>query len=374
MKHFSTYLRLFLFIALLAIACTSYAQTTATIDYRLYSTKAHPYMLPNVGEFTLLFKTGYTIYISITDMDKGSGDFYKNWSDRSSTKEFTVDTLGIDATDVGDWVLNYRKNSTNSTMKFHLHAQIDLQDQTIGSATYGNYPDFIWVALGGSAKISAGPNMASYKWKNYADAAFPFVANISDSVRTFSVGAYMGRANDGASVSTSDTITILEKPTINAAAKTLSFGSTVAGVSYSIMKGGAVVGTDTTWTQAANYVGDGNAKSFSLTDGIYKLWVSSDGHTAVYPYGNIVLGTATQVEKVNHSNINLYPNPMTESFSISGIEGESTVSVSDLNGKTMFSKQVLVNQKISVSTLPKGMYIAKIITAEGAIKRKIIKE
>jgi hypothetical protein len=48
--------------------------------------------------------------------------------------------------------------------------------------------------------------------------------------------------------------------------------------------------------------------------------------------------------------------------------------VLDLNGKTMFIKEVLGNENIKVGTLPKGIYIAKIITNSGTIERKIVKE
>ncbi len=87
-----------------------------------------------------------------------------------------------------------------------------------------------------------------------------------------------------------------------------------------------------------------------------------------------IVEMSTAVPTLSDKKVYLYPNPMTESFQISGVEGTSTVSVSDLNGKTLFSKQVLGNENISVVKLPKGRYIAKIITAEGTIERKIIKE
>ena len=87
-----------------------------------------------------------------------------------------------------------------------------------------------------------------------------------------------------------------------------------------------------------------------------------------------IIEMTTAIPNLLDSRVNLYPNPMTESFSISGIECTCTVSVSDLNGKILFKKQVIGNENVSVGTLTKGMYIAKIITTEGTIERKIIKE
>ena len=90
-------------------------------------------------------------------------------------------------------------------------------------------------------------------------------------------------------------------------------------------------------------------------------------------FTNIVEMT-TAVPTLSDAKVNLYPNPMSESFQISGIVGTSTLSVLDLNGKTIFSKQVVENENISVGTLPKGVYIAKLITNNGTIERKIVKE
>ena len=87
-----------------------------------------------------------------------------------------------------------------------------------------------------------------------------------------------------------------------------------------------------------------------------------------------IIEMTTAVPTLLDTKVNLYPNPMTESFQINGVEGTSTVSVSDLNGKILFKKQVIGNENVSVGTLTKGMYIAKIITTEGTIERKIIKE
>ena len=87
-----------------------------------------------------------------------------------------------------------------------------------------------------------------------------------------------------------------------------------------------------------------------------------------------IIEMTTAVPTFSNTKVNLYPNPMIESFQISGIEGTSTVSVYDLNGKTLFSKQVMAKENISVATLPKGIYIAKIITSDTTIERKIVKE
>ena len=70
----------------------------------------------------------------------------------------------------------------------------------------------------------------------------------------------------------------------------------------------------------------------------------------------------------------MYPNPITESFQINGMGGMGTMTLSDLNGRTLLLKQLTGNEIISVSMLPKGIYVTKLITIEGTIIRKVVKE
>ena len=90
-------------------------------------------------------------------------------------------------------------------------------------------------------------------------------------------------------------------------------------------------------------------------------------------FANIV-ETTTAISNITNASINLYPNPITESFQISGLEGMGTITLSDLNGKIILLKQVFGNENISVGTLSKGIYILKIITNEGTIERKVVKK
>jgi hypothetical protein len=44
----------------------------------------------------------------------------------------------------------------------------------------------------------------------------------------------------------------------------------------------------------------------------------------------------------------------------------------DLNGKVLQSKQVSENEKVSMKSYPKGIYIAKLLTSEEIFTQKII--
>jgi len=83
---------------------------------------------------------------------------------------------------------------------------------------------------------------------------------------------------------------------------------------------------------------------------------------------------ATAVPELLDEKINIYPNSIAESFRIQGIEGIITISIYDMNGKTLLRKQVEANENISVSSFPKGLYLIRILTKEGTIERKIMKK
>jgi len=82
----------------------------------------------------------------------------------------------------------------------------------------------------------------------------------------------------------------------------------------------------------------------------------------------------TPVEnKVNNITIRLYPNPATDFFQLSGIEDTAVVTISDLHCRVLFTKQITGDEKISLSSLPKGVFIAKIRTSTLTVEKKLEK-
>jgi hypothetical protein len=69
-----------------------------------------------------------------------------------------------------------------------------------------------------------------------------------------------------------------------------------------------------------------------------------------------------------------YPNPAIDGFTIDGLEGTGTLTILDLNAKTLLTKQVTGNEYVSISSFPKGLYVVKISTNGKIIEDKIIKE
>ncbi|MBN1927534.1 MAG: T9SS type A sorting domain-containing protein [Prolixibacteraceae bacterium] len=76
---------------------------------------------------------------------------------------------------------------------------------------------------------------------------------------------------------------------------------------------------------------------------------------------------------INKENIIIHPNPANEYISLNGFDGKAFVRLSEINGKTVFSKEVKTNEKIEISKLTSGFYIAVIETRDQCIMQKFLK-
>lgn len=82
-----------------------------------------------------------------------------------------------------------------------------------------------------------------------------------------------------------------------------------------------------------------------------------------------------------HSDLkfSLYPNPTTDNIDLltTGNSFAQEIRFLDINGKLSYSQKIplATGQKITItiSTLPKGVYIAEIVTATGTSRQKLIK-
>lgn len=90
---------------------------------------------------------------------------------------------------------------------------------------------------------------------------------------------------------------------------------------------------------------------------------------------NNIEETKTQfVSKASNTAIRLYPNPATDFFQLSGIEDTAVVTISDLHCRILLTKQVTGDEQISLSSLPKGVFIAKIRTSTLTVEKKLEKK
>ena len=81
----------------------------------------------------------------------------------------------------------------------------------------------------------------------------------------------------------------------------------------------------------------------------------------------------TGLEDANINKAVIFPNPTTSHIQLKGIEGKANLSLFDIDGKLLLSKQFTDDETISVSSLPKGIYTLKIQTTTGVVERKLVK-
>jgi len=90
-------------------------------------------------------------------------------------------------------------------------------------------------------------------------------------------------------------------------------------------------------------------------------------------FTNIIEMPTTYTNLIN-GNIKIYPNPVKASFSVTGLNEAARITLSDINGKQVLVRQAGAGEAIPVSDLAKGIYILRVVTANGTLDRKLIKE
>jgi len=87
-----------------------------------------------------------------------------------------------------------------------------------------------------------------------------------------------------------------------------------------------------------------------------------------------IIEMITAVSDVTESNVSIYPNPVKETFRITGLNETAHIILTDINGKQVVNRQVGADEKIPVGELTEGIYILRIVTSDGILVRKLIKE
>ncbi len=88
-------------------------------------------------------------------------------------------------------------------------------------------------------------------------------------------------------------------------------------------------------------------------------------------FANIV-ESLTGLSPLSLETISLYPNPVTSGFRIKGMEGVGTLTLMDLTGKLLITKQVTANEFVSVSDVASGIYTLRITVHGGSTNRKLV--
>jgi len=134
---------------------------------------------------------------------------------------------------------------------------------------------------------------------------------------------------------------------------------------------------ETNQTQAIGFTG-----SLDLNPGSYsfKLYYNSGSWVGFTPSAlatlnfSIIPQVTTNNSELSSATYSIYPNPVKDNFTLKGLSKVATVTISDINGQTLLKKQVNVDEVLSVSSLPKGMYIITILNEEGSVNVKMLKK
>jgi len=71
--------------------------------------------------------------------------------------------------------------------------------------------------------------------------------------------------------------------------------------------------------------------------------------------------------------LKLVQDTITDCFYIEGLENTAQLIVSDLHCKVLIKQTITDRELVSTSSLRKGIYIARIITATGMVEKKLVK-
>ena len=106
-------------------------------------------------------------------------------------------------------------------------------------------------------------------------------------------------------------------------------------------------------------------------DGPY-VWQVQYGGQKVY---KIMLSLPLEVRSPTETDISVYPNPVTEQFSVIADHFNGLLNLYDTMGKNVMSDTFAGNGTFNISKLSAGIYFLKLSTKDGLIKStyKILK-
>ncbi len=99
------------------------------------------------------------------------------------------------------------------------------------------------------------------------------------------------------------------------------------------------------------------------SDGVFSDWSVKANFTTLQTEG---------IEGVNSDLVKLYPNPASTTVTVSGISGEATVSVVDMNGRTVYSERANETLTIDLTGYAQCAYFVRISGEQTLAIRKLI--
>lgn len=103
--------------------------------------------------------------------------------------------------------------------------------------------------------------------------------------------------------------------------------------------------------------------------GSYTKYLIATGWT---DFISIIEGTSA-LNNTSNFKIKIYPNPANDYLKIEGIEGNAILRITEMSGKLLLEQTIQKCDVVSIGKLPKGIYFVKLISNEGIIEKKVIK-
>ncbi|MDO9634427.1 MAG: T9SS type A sorting domain-containing protein [Paludibacter sp.] len=82
----------------------------------------------------------------------------------------------------------------------------------------------------------------------------------------------------------------------------------------------------------------------------------------------------SNLQTAQRVNFSIFPNPTADYFQVNGIVGSAKLVISNIHCKVFLTKDEIVNDDIiCLKSIPKGIYILKIISENGIERKKLEK-
>ena len=82
----------------------------------------------------------------------------------------------------------------------------------------------------------------------------------------------------------------------------------------------------------------------------------------------------TAIPTISNEPIKFISDKDNQSLLITGMDGNTKITVMDTNGRIVITKSVSVGERVSLAYLPKSVYLVKITGEKNSFIQKIIKE
>lgn len=166
-------------------------------------------------------------------------------------------------------------------------------------------------------------------------------------------------------------------------------GKVAIGISFDPMQG-LLLGEGFIWTKEAGKV---NLNEYVTSLGYDNLGITFSVATGISPDGKYIGGIGANFEEgdakgfliklpgailgsqevIASDKIGVYPNPVHDFVTIKSADAIESAEVYNTAGQMMFSSNKIVNNKINLSGLSKGLYILKVKTSKGLQTVKLLK-